>query len=376
MFEPEPAPVFEPEPAPVFEPEPAPEPGRETMPDADPEPEPDPEPITLPEGDEEAPPPPRPARPRVVFGSAGDWGAEEIGAWTTGRTAQDPVVDPAGEAGAADDEASPVVGRAARRSRRADTTSSGERPVPVAWRGLGPEPAGPARPADAPVPRRRETEPSFVVSDPRLEPVAPHQRRRGVLLALLAIAVAGLVFAQWWVASRAGAAADASTGFHAYRDGDFAAARRYWGRLAAAGDPTAQFMLGYMAEAGLGAPWSARAAAAWYRAAATAGHAEAAWRLGGLYEAGLGVAPDDGEARRWFRAAADLGHGEAAFAWARSWMRELGMVWSRDGVATWPIGVLDELAAAFERAAALGFHEAAPYAASLAAARAAGLAEP
>jgi hypothetical protein len=126
-------------------------------------------------------------------------------------------------------------------------------------------------------------------------------RRRGVLLVLLAIAVAGFIVSQWWVASRAGAAFDVASGFHAYRDGDFAAARRHWESLAAAGDPMAQFMLGYLAEAGLGAPWSARAAAAWYRTAAEAGHAEAAWRLGRLYEAGLGVAPDDAEARRWFR---------------------------------------------------------------------------
>lgn len=219
------------------------------------------------------------------------------------------------------------------------------------------------------------------LSKPETDFVAPEQpdddtlrgRRRGVLLVLLGVAIAGLVFSQWWVASRAGAAFDVGGGFHAYRDGDFAAARRHWGRLADAGDPTAQFMLGYLAEAGLGAPWSARAAAAWYRTAAEAGHAEAAWRLGLLYEAGLGVAPDDAEARRWFRLAADAGHGEAAFAWGRSWMRELGIVWARGGDEVWPGGVLDELAEAFERATALGFHEAAPYAASLSAARSGGL---
>ena len=209
--------------------------------------------------------------------------------------------------------------------------------------------------------------------EPMADFVDPRRRRRGVLLALLAVAIAGFVFSQWWVASRAGAAFDVGSGFHAYRDGDFAAARQHWGRLAAAGDPTAQFMLGYLAEAGLGAPWSARAAAAWYRTAADAGHAEAAWRLGRLYEAGLGVAPDDAEARRWYRMAADGGHGEAAFAWARSWMRDLGIEWARDGVEIWPLGVLEELTEAFERATALGFHEAAPYAVSLAAARSAGL---
>jgi TPR repeat protein len=174
------------------------------------------------------------------------------------------------------------------------------------------------------------------------------------MLVLLAIAVVAFLLSQWWVASRASAAADAGAGFHAYRDGDFDAARRYWGAQAAAGDPAALFMLGYLAESGLGAPWSARAASAWYRAAAEGGHAEAAWRLGRLYEAGLGVAPDDAEARRWYRLAADGGHGEAAFAWGRSWMRELGIAWSRDGAQAWPAGVVEELAVAFERAASLG----------------------
>jgi len=308
----------------------------------------------------------------------------------------------------------PWVGRA---SRRPGPPEGSDAPVvgpgaPPAWRGLGPRPAPPwgARqapdadertelPGDTPPidvgPELPEDDPGVVepiahadageaarlaFEDRRLhmgswpdDDEAPRRRRRGILLALLAVAVVGFVFSQWWVASRAGAALGIASGFHAYRDGDFAAARRHWERLAAADDPTAQFMLGYLAEAGLGAPWSARAAAAWYRGAAETGHAEAAWRLGRLYEAGLGVAPDDAEARRWFRLASDGGHGEAAFAWARSWMRELGIVWARDGVEVWPIGVLDELSEAFERAAALGFHEAAPYAASLAAARSAGL---
>jgi hypothetical protein len=323
-------------------------------------------------------------RARSKFTSTGEWVEGDAGVWSTARPARDsgeaddwPADE--GDAGAEaaivvddDDDAAGAaapVGRGGRRPRAVVMPvgdASAPRSVPLAWRGLGPEPAGPARPPDAPVPRRQEADPPIEIPDPR-------RRRRAVMLGLLAIAVIAFLLSQWWVASRAGAAVDATAGIHAYRDGDFAAARRYWGAQAGAGDPAAQFMLGYLAEAGLGAPWSARAAAAWYRAAADGGHAEAAWRLGRLYEAGLGVAPDDGEARRWFRAAADLGHGEAAFALGRSWMRELGVVWFRDGTATWPVGVVEELTAAFARAADLGFHEAAPYAASLAAARVAGL---
>jgi hypothetical protein len=339
----------------------------------------------------------RTAAQRSKFTSTGEWVAGDAGVWSTSRPPR-----ASGEAGVwmpdadDDDEADgdvhvappgeedddpilpdarrargrPDVGRRTRRPQAVampvDDDASRPRQVPMAWRGLGPEPAGPARPLDANLPRRIDL-------DEPVDEDEPRRRRRGVMLILLAVAVVGFLLSQWWVASRAGAALDATAGFHAYRDGDFAAARRYWGALASAGDPAAQFMLGYLAEAGLGAPWSARAAAAWYRAAADGGHAEAAWRLGRLYEAGLGVAPDDAEARRWFRRASDLGHAEAAFAWGRSWMRELGVVWGRDGVEAWPAGVIDELSTAFERAASLGFHEAAPYAASLATARAAGL---
>jgi hypothetical protein len=339
----------------------------------------------------------RTAAQRSKFTSTGEWVAGDAGVWSTSRPPR-----PSGEAGVwtpdadDDDEADgevhvappgdegddPILPDARRDRGRPDVSRRTRRPqavampvvddaslprqVPMAWRGLGPEPAGPARPLDANLPRR-------VDLDEPIDDDEPRRRRRGIMLILLAVAVVGFLLSQWWVASRAGAALDASAGFHAYRDGDFAAARRYWGAQASAGDPAAQFMLGYLAEAGLGAPWSARAAAAWYRAAADGGHAEAAWRLGRLYEAGLGVAPDDAEARRWFRRASDLGHAEAAFAWGRSWMRELGVVWGRDGVEVWPAGVIEELSTAFERAASLGFHEAAPYAASLATARAAGL---
>jgi hypothetical protein len=337
----------------------------------------------------------RTAAQRAKFTSTGEWVAGDAGVWSTSRPPR-----PSSEAGVwlpddddeadeevhvappgdEDDDLHPPDARRERgrpdvgpRTRRPQAVAmpvvddaSHPRPVPMAWRGLGPEPAGPARPPDANLPRR-------VDLDEPIDEDEPRRRRRGIMLILLAVAVVGFLLSQWWVASRAGAALDATAGFHAYRDGDFAAARRYWGTQASAGDPAAQFMLGYLAEAGLGAPWSARAAAAWYRAAADGGHAEAAWRLGRLYEAGLGVAPDDAEARRWFRRASDLGHAEAAFAWGRSWMRELGVVWGRDGVEVWPSGVIDELSTAFERAASLGFHEAAPYAASLATARSAGL---
>jgi TPR repeat protein len=127
-----------------------------------------------------------------------------------------------------------------------------------------------------------------------------------------------------------------------------------WSSLAAQGDPNAQFMLGYMSETGLGQSWSARAAASWYRLAADAGHVEAQWRLGSLYDRGLGVPWSPADARRWWALAAEGGHGEAAFALGRS-------------LFTVPRthGDLQAARVAFERALALGHHEASTYAAVL-----------
>jgi TPR repeat protein len=185
------------------------------------------------------------------------------------------------------------------------------------------------------------------------------------MLAALGVAVVLFVLAQWWVASRARAAG--VDPFDAYRRGEFATARAAWDGEAAAGDPSASFMLGYLAEAGLGAPWSARTAAGWYRAAAEGGHAEAMWRLARLYEEGLGVAPDTLEARRWYRSAAQAGHAEAAFAWGRIVLHDAGVALGAGAAPQVARATAAEAATAFERATVLGWHEAAPYAAAFAA---------
>ena len=218
-------------------------------------------------------------------------------------------------------------------------------PVPTAWRGLGNDERGPARPADARLPQR------YVGSEhasAQRDAAVAVARRRTVMLVTLAIAVALFVLAQAWVAGRAAPAFDA--GLHRFRDADFGAAQRVWADLASAGDVNAQFMLGYLSEAGLGRPWSARAAASWYRLAADAGHAEAQWRLANLYAQGLGVPYEPASAERWWAEAARGGHAEAAFVLGRS--RLEGTSGSSD-----PAGAL----AAFERALALGWPAAAPY---------------
>ncbi len=328
------------------------------------------------------------ARAHDAFPPVGGWDAEGAGAWSTRRGTSD--------ADDASDAASPLpevpsfaIGRASRRrdgASEADASGAprapqappievvdadygpaaafedapmapAARPVPTAWRGLGGAEAGPARPPSARLPRRNTPieEPRFVFDEPPL-------RRRTLMLVALGVAVVLFVLAQWWVASRASAAG--IDPFDAYRRGEFAAARAVWDAEAAAGDASARFMLGYLAEAGLGAPWSARTAAGWYRAAADVGHAEAMWRLARLYEVGLGVGPDTVEARRWYRSAAQAGHAEAAFAWGRIVLRDAGVALGAGVAPQVAAATAAEAAAAFERAVELGWHEAAPYAAA------------
>lgn len=292
------------------------------------------------------------------------WDSEVPLSWDSGSLRDDQrrlhVVADEDEPEVADDgaaDASPY-GRAGRAG--GSDEANGNR-VPTAWRGLAGAERGPARPEGARLPRRME---AGYLEEERV------QRRRGVMLLLLFVAIVGFVFTQWWVASRASATTSSQAGMHAFHDGDFSAARRLWMAQAAAGDATAQFMLGYLAEAGLGADWSARTAAAWYMQAATSGHAEAAWRLGRLYQEGLGVVPDLAEARRWFRSAAEAGHGEAAFSWATVLLQEvMGQAAYTDAAAVRALSSvpltsaqLAEVVGAFRLSAASGWHEAAPYA--------------
>ena len=239
----------------------------------------------------------------------------------------------------------PPAPRAATEPQPEVESASDARSVPTAWRGLGGDERGPARPVDARLPTRAER--SF---DERVRIAGGERvtRRRTAMLIALAIALALFVVAQAWVAGRAAPAFDA--GLHRFRDADFGAAQRVWVQLAEHGDANAQFMLGYLSEAGLGRPWSARAAASWYRLAADAGHAEARWRLGLLYEIGLGVPHDPVDAMRWWAAAADAGHAEAAFRLGRARLE------GRAGASD-----VEGALAAFDRALTLGWPAARPY---------------
>ena len=78
-----------------------------------------------------------------------------------------------------------------------------------------------------------------------------------------------------------------------------------------AGDPDAQFNLGYQYNTGQGVPQDYAEAVRWYRLAADQGVARAQTNLGVMYDNGDGVPQDDAEAVRLWRLAADQGHASA-----------------------------------------------------------------
>ena len=107
-------------------------------------------------------------------------------------------------------------------------------------------------------------------------------------------------------------AADAlREGKAAFERKDYAAAMR-WNREAAdQGNPTAETLVGFLYEKGLGAKRDHAEALAWYRKAADQGHAAAQRNIGILYEQGAGVPQDHAEALRWYRKAAEQGNAGA-----------------------------------------------------------------
>jgi len=145
-------------------------------------------------------------------------------------------------------------------------------------------------------------------------------------------------------------AASVATGMRAYNDGDFAQARRLWTPLAQAGDPRAQYMLGYMAENGQGRAWSNHDAAAWYRLAANQSYPQAQLALGELYQRGMGVPRDPGQAAAQFQQAAEEGYGPAQFQYALALFHGAGVTQDFQQALRW-----------FRAAARNGVAEAEPY---------------
>ena len=87
-------------------------------------------------------------------------------------------------------------------------------------------------------------------------------------------------------------AADFQKGFEAHLRGDYAAAIREWGPLAAQGDPRAQFNIGNMFDFGKGVTEDNVQAVYWYKKSAEKGNASAQYALGWMYENGEGLKKD------------------------------------------------------------------------------------
>jgi TPR repeat protein len=127
------------------------------------------------------------------------------------------------------------------------------------------------------------------------------EMRRGLpkLAATILIAV---VFALGMVGpSCAGPMSGAWT---AYSRGDYGAAAKRLGPLAAAGYARAQALLAFLYEYGRGVPQDYVSAAAWYTRAAEQGEPAAQYSLGLMYDKGRGVPQDAVLAHKWLNLAA------------------------------------------------------------------------
>jgi hypothetical protein len=173
------------------------------------------------------------------------------------------------------------------------------------------------------------------------------------LMWALIVSIVLFLLLQFVMADRVSAAPPASAyaaGLAAFRKGEFASAMRAWEPEAEAGNATAQYYLGYMAQNGLGQSWSNARAAGYYRRAAEAGLPEAQLALGDLYLRGMGVEQDEGRGAGLYAMAASTGDPRARFEYGKLLLHGKGV--TRD-----PATALDE----FEAAAAGGWEAAADY---------------
>ena len=118
------------------------------------------------------------------------------------------------------------------------------------------------------------------------------------------------------------AAGNFQKGFEAHLRGDYAAAIREWGPLAAQGDSAAQFNIGNMFDFGKGVKEDNVQAVYWYNKAAEQDNANAQYALGWMHENGEGVSVDLVKAYTWYKKAADQDH--AAAQTNLGWMHENG----------------------------------------------------
>ncbi len=104
-------------------------------------------------------------------------------------------------------------------------------------------------------------------------------------------------------------AEDVSLGaaMQAFNFGDNQLAGRYFWKLAAGGDPQAQYYLAYMLDAGLGMGRDLYQAARWYEKSASQNFLPAVVYMGYIYSIGHGVERDEKQAFTWYTRAAQMG---------------------------------------------------------------------
>ena len=118
------------------------------------------------------------------------------------------------------------------------------------------------------------------------------------------------------------AAGNFQKGYEAHLRGDFSAAIKAWGPLAAQGDAAAQFNIGNLFDFGKGVREDNVQAAYWYNKSAEQDNANAQYALGWMYENGEGVKKDLVKALLWYKKAAEQKHSGAQTN--LGWMYENG----------------------------------------------------
>jgi TPR repeat protein len=116
---------------------------------------------------------------------------------------------------------------------------------------------------------------------------------------------------------------------------DHAKAKRWYEKAAAAGNSAAMNNIGYQYFFGNGVTQDYAEAKRWYEKAAAAGNSVAMNNIGDLYAQGNGVTQDYAEAKRWFEEAAAGGYGPAMIQLGDLYRDGLGVTESVAKARTW-----------------------------------------
>ncbi|NIV17880.1 MAG: sel1 repeat family protein [Woeseiaceae bacterium] len=119
--------------------------------------------------------------------------------------------------------------------------------------------------------------------------------------------------------------ADLKKGLAAYENGDYETAMAECLPLAEEGIAEAQFCVGQMYANGFGVMMDDAAAIKWYGLAATAGDSKAQYQLGVMHANGWGVDMNDAQAAEYYRQAAEKGHSCAQRSLAYVTSRGIGV---------------------------------------------------